>query len=87
MECTFFYELRLYIIWYQIETVHLYKRDFIVEKYLHVVLWNISNIPLPFYATQIINIFLNSSITANHDKVDWLSANGEIFIKGIVSLL
>ena len=31
---------------------------------------------------------LKSSISANHDKVDGLSANnGEIFIKGIVSLL
>ena len=42
---------------------------------------------LPFYATQIIKPFLNSMISANHDKVKELSANGEMFIKGIVSLL
>ena len=44
-------------------------------------------IPLPFFATKIINPFLNSRITANHDKVGGLSANGEILIKGIVFLL
>ena len=31
---------------------------------------------LPFYATQIINPFLNSIISANHTKVDRPSANG-----------
>ena len=40
----------------------------------------------PFYATQIIHSFLNSRISANHDKVVGLSSNGEIHIKGIVSL-
>ena len=35
----------------------------------------------PFYATQIIDPFLNSRIPANHDKVNWFSANWEILIK------
>ena len=39
--------------------------------------------PLPFYGTQIINHFLNSSFSANRDKVERLSADGEIFIKGL----
>jgi hypothetical protein len=42
---------------------------------------------LPLYATQMISPFCNSRISANHGKVERLSANGEIFIKGIVSLL
>ena len=43
---------------------------------------------LPFYATQIINLLLNSRILANHDKVVGLSAsNAYILIKGIVPLL
>ena len=41
----------------------------------------------PFYATQIINPFINSSISANYHKVEKLSANGKILIKGSVSLL
>ena len=40
-----------------------------------------------FYAAQIINPFLNSWISANHEKVERLSANSEIIVKGIVSLL
>ena len=43
--------------------------------------------PFPFYPTKIINSFLNSSISANHDKVDRLLNNGQIHIKRIVSLL
>ena len=43
--------------------------------------------PLPLHPTQIIYPFLNSRIISNHDKVDGLSANREIFIKEIVSLL
>ena len=43
--------------------------------------------PLPFCATQINNPFLNSWISANHDKVEILFSNDEILIKGIVSLL
>ena len=39
--------------------------------------------PLSFYASQIIIPFLNSRTSANHDKVDGLSANGEIFIRGL----
>ena len=42
--------------------------------------------PLPFYATQLISLFLKSRISANHDKVNELSINGDILIKGIVSL-
>ena len=42
---------------------------------------------LPFYAAQKVNPFLNSINKANHDKVERLSANGEIIITGIVSLL
>ena len=41
----------------------------------------------PIHATQIIKPFLNLKISANQDKVDGLSAKGEILIKGIVSLL
>ena len=41
---------------------------------------------IPVYATQIITPFLNSIISAKHDKVYRLSANGEILLKGIVSL-
>ena len=65
------------------------KRYFLIDKqiarqfvYYSEILSN-----LPFYATQIINHFLNSRISANLDKVDALSANGETLIKGIVSLL
>jgi len=39
------------------------------------------------FITHIINPFLNSMISANHGKVDGLSANGEIPVKGIGSLL
>ena len=42
---------------------------------------------LPFHLSQIIYPFLNSSISSNHNRVERLSANGEIFIKGIASLL
>ena len=34
----------------------------------------------PFYAIQIINPFLNLIISANHDKIEGLSANWEILI-------
>ena len=50
-------------------------------------LQQMSNTHLSFHATQIITPFLNSSISAIHDKVKGLSANGEILIKVIVSLL
>ena len=41
---------------------------------------------ITFNATQIINPFINSRISANYDNVEGLLANGEIIIKGIVSL-
>ena len=41
----------------------------------------------PFYATQMINPFLDSRISDNHDKVDKLSANDEILVKDFVFLL
>ena len=47
---------------------------------------NVLHTPLPFYATQIINRFLNSMISDNHDKVEGYSINEDILIKGIVSL-
>ena len=43
--------------------------------------------PLFFLATEIINPFLDSMISANHDKVEAHSANGKILIKRIVALL
>ena len=44
-------------------------------------------IPLSFYATQMINTYLNSRISANDDKVDGLSANDEGNCFSIVELL
>ena len=43
--------------------------------------------PFPFYATKIINPFLNSRIAINYDKMLEHSANVEILIKGIETLL
>jgi len=48
---------------------------------------NAFHTPLPFYATQIINPFFNSMISANHVKVESLSAYDENLIKGIIYLL
>ena len=42
---------------------------------------------ITFYEAQIINFYLNSMISPNHDKVDGISANCEILIKWIDSLL
>ena len=43
--------------------------------------------PRPFFcATQIINSFLNSRMSANHNKMEGLLANAEI-LKGIVEYL
>ena len=39
--------------------------------------------PLPFYANQLSNPFLNSKISANHDRVDGLLAKGKILVKGL----
>ena len=36
--------------------------------------------PLPYYATHIINFFLESRITVNHDKREGFLANREILI-------
>ena len=41
---------------------------------------------VPFYTTKKVALFLIYRISANHDKVDGLSAN-EILKRGIVSLL
>ena len=44
--------------------------------------------PFPYtYASQIIDRFLNSRISTDHNEADGLSANSEILMKGIVSLL
>ena len=48
---------------------------------------NYYHTPLPFYATYTISPILNSRISGNHDKVERHSANGEILIKEIVTLL
>ena len=67
------------------EEKRFYNRETIAA--LNYEIQQMSFIP-PFPAYQIINSFLNSRILSNHDKVEGLSANnGEILIKGIVSLL
>jgi hypothetical protein len=58
-------------------------KDFIVEKQLPCWIMKCTkclSFSLPFYATQKISPFLNSSISANHDKVIRHSANDKIFI-------
>ena len=40
-----------------------------------------------FYATQIINPFFNSIISANDDKVEGHSANGNSYVKGFETVL
>ena len=42
-----------------------------------------SFIPISFYATQIVNPFLNSSTYANHVKVKGHSANDKILLRGM----
>jgi hypothetical protein len=68
-----------------------HQRDFTIEKQLPRFIMkkkaNVFHTPLPFFATQITITFLNSRISANNDKVEGLSANREICIKVIVSLL
>ena len=66
-------------------TEEIYNRETIAASNLEIHQMSFTP-PFPFYATQIINPFHNSRILANHDKVDGLSANGEILIKEIVSL-
>ena len=56
----------------------LHKTYFIIEQQLPRQIMKYTkylSYPFSFYATQIICPFLNSSISANHDKVDGLSAN------------
>ena len=69
----------------------LIKRNFIIEKQLlrnyELKTANVFHTPHPFNAYQIISPFLKSRVRANHDKVERLSVNGEILIKGIVILL
>ena len=51
--------------------IYLFKRCFMIERQIarHFVHYSecLSN-PLPFYATQILNPFLNLIILAKHDK-------------------
>ena len=48
-------------------------------KFYRMELENVFPTPLvPFYATQIINHFLNSMISVNHDKVERHPTNYEI---------
>ena len=64
-------------------------RDSTIEKQLPRWILKYSkylSYPLPLYATQIINLSLKLMISANHDKVEGVSANNEIHIKEIVSL-
>ena len=80
-------------IWINI-IIKLNKSYFIIEKKLlcQIIKYTkfLSYLPLPFslsfLGTQIINPLLISSISPNHDKVDYFRANGEILMKGIVSL-
>ena len=72
--------------------LHPMKEKYDYHDRISIAAWNyeiqkMSFIPLPFYVTQIITNFLNSRILANQDKVEGYSANCEILIKGIVSLL
>jgi hypothetical protein len=62
-----------------------YNRETIAA--LNYKMQQMSLISHPLYAAKIIFPFLNSRISAKHDKVDELSANGEILLKGIISLL
>ena len=58
-----------------------YNRETIAA--LNYEILQMSFIPFPFYAIKIINPFHNLKISANHNKVDGLSDNGE----NLVSLL
>ena len=55
------------------------KDFFWLRNNCRVEIWNKPNFfhrSLPFYAIQIINLFLNSRISANHDKLERISSNG-----------
>ena len=61
--------------------------NIITEKHFPRLIINYNKC-LSFYATKIMNHFVNSRISTNHDKEERLSANsGEIRIQGIVSLM
>ena len=66
------------------------KRDFIIEKhYLRLFMKYIyffDTCTFPFTCNSNDSPFINA-ISANLDKVDGLSTNGEILIKVIISLL
>jgi hypothetical protein len=73
----------VYITW-------LVKRDSIIEKQLphwFMKYTKCLKCPLPFSAAQLINPFLNPNIPANYDEEERLSANGEMPINRILSLL
>ena len=62
------------------------KRDYTLEKQksLNVVKFSkCPSSPLPFYGTQIINSFLSSMISANHDKGEGF----QLIVKSIYPLL
>ena len=51
-------------------SIHSITKDFIIEKQIahnFFVIHQIYQTPLPSYATQIINPFLNSMVLANHE--------------------
>ena len=72
-------------------SVDLSKVDLTIEKQFPRRIMNNAKwllYQLPFYATKIINHFLNSRISAKLDKrAEGLSVNGEILVPIIVSLL
>ena len=73
------------ILWLKIKKTRFYDKETITALTYKIHQICLSY-PLSFFANQIINPFLNSRISANHKKVQGLSANGKILIKGVVSL-
>ena len=63
----------------------LYWRNKFCVRFFN--LENVSHVPLPSYASQIIITFLSLMISANHDKVEGFLVNREILKPLIVSLL
>ena len=71
---------------YQLYQKRFYNRE--TNSAAFCVILQLSIKPLPFYATQIVNPFLNSIISSNHEKrKDFhpMHCNGEILIHIIVS--
>ena len=63
----------------------IYSNREIIAELNDEIQQNVFHNPFPLYATQIINLFLNSRIPSDH--VDGLSAiAGEMIIEGIDSL-